>query len=268
MEPATVALLEQEAKSENRLIGDIRNYWNTHIHDLEIARHPIGTPGFFADLDEYRFDKLRYLPKVVDFDGYTGKELLEVGCGVGIDLVRFARGGAIVTGVDLADKSIQLAQKNFKQNGLHADLLRANGEDLQFGDNCFDVVYAHGVIQYTANPQQMIAELFRVVKPGGEVIMMVYNRKSWLNFMSVTVGVPLEHQDAPVLRKFSISEFKHLLRRFPSVKIVPERFPVCSKLHKGIKGLLFNNFFVPLFNLIPRPITRNTGWHIMAFAQK
>jgi ubiquinone/menaquinone biosynthesis C-methylase UbiE len=268
VESATVGFCEQETISQNGLIKEIRNYWNTHIHDLEIAKHPIGSPGFFDDLDEYRFDKLRYLPKVVDFQAYKGKELLEVGCGVGIDLVRFASGGANVTGVDLADKSIELARKNFDQRGLHAELLRADGEGLQFEDDCFDVVYAHGVIQYTASPQQMISELLRVVKPGGEVIMMVYNRKSWLNIMSVTLGVPLEHEDAPVLRKFSISEFKHILRRFPNVKIVPERFPVRSRLHKGVKGLFFNSFFVPLFNLIPKPITRNTGWHIMAFAQK
>ncbi len=258
----------QEIGSLERKLEEIRNYWNEHIHDLKLARHPIGTKGFFADLEEYRFDKLRYLPKIVDFGGYREKNLLEVGCGVGIDLARFARGGAVVTGVDLAQKSIELAEKNFELNGLQGEFMLGNGEDMEFDDNTFDVVYAHGVIQYTANAQKMVDELHRVVKPDGEIIMMVYNRKSWLNFLSATLGVGLEHEDAPVLRKYTIQEFRELLHGFSKVEIIPERFPVKSRLHKGLKAIFFNYIFVPCFNVIPRFITRNSGWHIMAFACK
>ncbi|RMF67597.1 MAG: class I SAM-dependent methyltransferase, partial [Calditrichaeota bacterium] len=222
----------------------------------------------FQDLAEYRFDKLRYLPEIVDFNGYAGKKLLEVGCGVGIDLVRFAQGGAVVTGIDLAEQSIDLAKKYFEHLHLEGDLRLGNGEDLAFEDDSFDVVYAHGVIQYTANPQRMVDELHRVVKPGGQVIMMVYNRKSWLNFMSEKFGIGLEHEDAPVLRKYTAAEFRALLSRFARVEITPERFPVRSRLQKGLKATIFNTFFVPAFNLIPRALTRSTGWHLMAFASK
>lgn len=250
------------------LLEKIRQYWNSHIHDLELAKHPVGSKGFFEDLDEYRFDKLRYLPQVVNFNGYKGKMLLEVGCGVGIDAVRFARGGAMVTGIDLSETAIDLAKKNFSHNGLQGDFRVSNGEALEFADNSFDVVYAHGVIQYTANAQKMVDELRRVVKPGGEVIMMVYNRHSWLNLLSVTLGVGLEHQDAPVLKKYTIREFRDLLTKFAQIKIIPERFPVKSRLQKGAKAAFFNYFFVPAFNMIPRFVTRSSGWHIMAFAYK
>lgn len=252
----------QDGKST--LLEEIRRYWNEHIHDLEIAKHPVGTKGFFDDLDEYRFDKLHYLPRIVNFDAYRGKRLLEVGCGVGIDLVKFAKGGAVVTGIDLAEKSIELAKKNFELNGVEGDLRIMNGENLEFDDNSFDVVYAHGVIQYTADSQAMIDEIYRVVKPGGEAIMMVYNKYSWLNFLSKLMKVELEHEDAPVLRKFSISEFKSMLSKFSKVEIIPERFPVKTRLHHGTKAMLYNSVFVEFFNAIPRPITRPLGWHIMA----
>ena len=85
---------EPKLKFTDPLLKKIAEYWNEHIHDLELAEHPIGTKGFFADLEEYRFDKLRYLPNLVNFNGYKGKKLLEVGCGIAIDLVKFARGGA------------------------------------------------------------------------------------------------------------------------------------------------------------------------------
>lgn len=268
MSQAAEAVRQPEFKLKDPLLEKIRIYWNEHIHDLELAKHPVGTKGFFEDLDEYRFDKLRYLPKVVDFNGYKDKEILEVGCGVGIDLVRFAAGGARVTGIDLAEQSVNLAQKNFAHHGLQGDLRLGNGEELTFADDSFDVVYAHGVIQYTANAQKLVDELYRVVKPGGEVIMMVYNRHSWLNFLSETLGVGLEHQDAPVLKKYTIKEFKQLLGKFSEVKIIPERFPVKSRLQKGMKAVFFNQFFVPAFNLVPKAVTRKTGWHIMAFAYK
>lgn len=259
---------EPKFSLDDPILAEISQYWNEHIHDLELAKHPIGSHGFFIDLDEYRFDKLRYLPNLVDFNGYKDKKMLEVGCGVGIDLVRFARGGAQVTGVDLAEQSIDLAKKYFEHENLDGELLLGNGESLEFDDNSFDVVYAHGVIQYTANAQKMVNELHRVVKPASEVIIMVYNRNSWLNFMSEKFGVSLEHEDAPVLKKYSINEFKELLYPFSKVEIVPERFPVKSKLQKGLKAAVFNQLFVPLFNLVPRSITRSTGWHLMAFASK
>lgn len=257
-----------EKNKNDNLLESIRQYWNDHIHDLEIARHPVGTKGFFEDLEGYRFEKLDYLPRVVDFNGYKGRSILEIGCGVGIDLVRFARGGALVTGIDLAKKSIDLARKNFQHHALEGDLQLMNGEALEFEANSFDMVYAHGVIQYTADPQKMIDEIHRVLKPGGEAIMMVYNKYSWLNLMSRLFGVELEHQDAPVLRKFSIRQFKKMLSKFSHVQIIPERFPVKTRLHHGLKAALYNGLFVGTFNLIPRPLVRWSGWHLMAKAIK
>ena len=250
------------------LISRITAYWDEHIHDLSITTHPVGTPEFFQQLDEYRYDKLNYLPRLVDFSTYQGKSLLEVGCGAGIDLVRFARAGAIVTGIDLSTTAIELARKNIEQNGLNADLWVMNGESMQFPDNSFDVVYAHGVLQYTANIEKMMAEIHRVVKPGGEVVMMVYNRNSWLNLMRQVTKVPLEHEDAPVLKKYSIGELKQFLKSFKNYRIIPERFPVKTKLHSGWKARLFNDVFVGTFNLMPKALVRTLGWHLMAFATK
>lgn len=246
----------------------IRSYWDEHIHDLEVATAEVGSPEFFQQLDHYRYEKLDYLARVIDFASYRGKRLLEVGCGAGIDLVRFARAGAEVTGVDLAPVSIELARRNFEQRDLEAELLVMNGEDLRFDKDTFDVVYAHGVLQYTADAQQMISEIYRVLKPGGEAIMMVYNRRSWLNALSNVMGVELEHEDAPVLRKYTIGEFREMLDMFSTVHILPERFPVKTRLHKGFKARAYNDIFVPMFQLIPRQMTRSTGWHLMAFAYK
>ena len=250
------------------LISQIATYWDEHIHDLAITTSPVGTPEFFRQLDEYRYEKLNYLPRLVNFSAYKGKSLLEVGCGAGIDLLRFACGGANATGIDLSKTAIDLASKNFEQSEQKADLCVMNGEYMEFADNTFDVVYAHGVLQYTADTEKMITEIQRVLRPGGEAIMMVYNKNSWLNLMRKVTNVALEHEDAPVLKKFSVSELKQLLHSFHDYRIVPERFPVKTRLHSGWKALLFNNVFVGAFNLMPKRWIRQFGWHLMAFAVK
>ena len=249
-------------------IDDVRTYWNLHIHDLEITRHPVGSRGFFDDLDQYHFEKLHHLLELVDFEGYGGRRVLEVGCGAGVDLARFARGGAAVTGVDIASSAIDLARANLEQQGLRGELEVANGEQLPFPDGSFDLVYAHGVVQYTSDPKRLVEECRRVLAPGGEAIFQVYNRLSWLNVLSKLMKVGLEHDQAPVLLKFRIGEFRRLLAGFDQVRIVPERFPVKSRLHGGWKGAMYNRLFVGTFNTLPRPLVRRFGWHLLAFCRK
>ena len=258
----------RESDAKQALLREIRHYWNSHFHDLEIATHPVGSLGFFDELTEYRQEKLRYLPRTVDFRAYEGQRVLEVGAGLGIDLAMFAERGAKLLGVDLAERSIALAKRNFRQRQLESGFAVMNGEKLALQDDQFDLVYAHGVIQYTADPHHMVREIHRVLRPGGEAILMVYNRQSWLYLLSKLAHVSLEHEDAPVMRQWSMTEFANLLREFTYVDISPERFPVKTQLHGGIKGLLFNSLFVPFFNLIPRSLTRRVGWHLIAKAVK
>jgi SAM-dependent methyltransferase len=247
---------------------EVRDYWNRRIHDLEITRHPVGSRGFFDDLDQYHFEKLHHLLRLVPFDGYRGRSVLEVGCGAGVDLARFAKGGAAVTGIDLAPSAIALAQANFEQQGLPGRFEVADGERLPFPDNSFDLVFAHGVVQYTANPRQLVQECRRVLKPGGQAVFQVYNRISWLNALSALMKVDLEHDDAPVMLKFSHGEFRRLVDGFREVKIVTERFPVKSRLHRGWKGTVYNGLFVGAFNVLPRALVGRFGWHLLAFCVK
>lgn len=248
-------------------IAEVTRYWNEHIHDLAMTSHPVGTREFFDDLEEYRYEKLHYLPRLVDFGGYAGRRVLEVGCGIGTDLVRFAAGGAMATGIDLSETAISLARANaeFHDVAGSVELFVGNAEALPFPDASFDLVYGHGVVQYTVNPGLLVSECRRVLAPGGEAIFMVYNRLSWLNLLSVVMNVGLEHADAPVLRKYSIGELRQLLSGFDDVRIVPERFPVRTRLHGGWKGAVYNGLFVGLFNALPRAWVRRFGWHLMAF---
>src|SRR4029450_4576560 len=118
-------------------IDEVRSYWNTHIHDLEVSRQPPGSRGFFDDLDRNHFEKPHPLVRLVAFDGYRGRSVLDVGCGAGVDLARFAKGGAEVTGVDVSPSAIGLARKNFEQQGLRGRFEVAAGGHLPCPDHTF-----------------------------------------------------------------------------------------------------------------------------------
>jgi SAM-dependent methyltransferase len=258
-----------DGESRRQLTRRVREYWNGRIHDLEMTDQPVGTRAFFDELDDYRFDKLAYLPAVIDFSGYRGQRLLEIGCGIGTDLVRFAQGGAVVTGVDLSETAVGMARQNMALHGLRGNVFAvADGAALPVPDASLDVVYAHGVLQYSADPRGIVTEALRVLKPGGTAIFMVYNRVSWLMALSKVMKVGLEHQDAPGLHLYSIPEFEALVRGFSHVTIIPERFPVKSRLHRGWKAAAFNGVFVGAFNAVPRRFVRRFGWHLMAICRK
>jgi SAM-dependent methyltransferase len=267
--PLTVGMRDPVASSDRGNDGDsIREYWNTHIHDIQVARHPVGTPDFFRDLEAYRLEKLPYLSRLLALSACKGRRLVEVGCGVGTDLVRFAEAGARVTGVDLSERAVRLAELNARQRGQTADLYVMDGERLAFVGDSFDLAYAHGVLPYTADDRRMLAELHRVLKPGGEAIVQVYNRLSWLYVLSSITGTKLEHQDAPVFRVHCLRELRDMLRPFRTCRLIIERFPVKTRLHGGLKGRLYNELFVRVFNRLPRPLVRKWGWHIVAIATK
>ena len=122
----------------------------------------------------------------MEFTRHSGEQVLEVGGGMGTDLAQFARHGAIVTDVDLSEGHLQLARENFRLRGLSGTFVHHDAESLPFDDNTFDLVYSNGVIHHTPNTGKAVAEIHRVLKPGGRVIAMVYAENSlqyWRNLL-------------------------------------------------------------------------------------
>ena len=161
VERASYSFVAWRPSTSPRLLGTAHSRSRDHAH-------PVGSRGFFDDLDQYHFEKLHHLLRLVDFDGYRGRAVLEVGCGAGVDLARFAKGGAEVTGVDSRRRRSIWRAPISSSRACADDFDVADGEQLPFADDTFDLVYAHGVVQYTANPQRLVDECRRVLKPGGE----------------------------------------------------------------------------------------------------
>jgi ubiquinone/menaquinone biosynthesis C-methylase UbiE len=141
-----------------------------------------GSREFFDSVEGQRYqDYAPWMPRVMGFDQFAGKRLLEVGCGMATDLLQFARGGAICTGVDLTPRSIEISRRHFEVYGFPGTFLITDGERLPFPDQSFDVVYSNGVLHHTPDTAGAVREIYRVLKPGGIAKVMLYYRHS-LNY--------------------------------------------------------------------------------------
>ena len=183
----TVAPKDPEIKNE------VREYWNAHPCGTQFSNLEIGSRKFFDEVEKFRYQTQPFMSDLMGFNAYNGKKLLEVGCGLGTDLLQFAKGGASVTGVDLTPRSIELVEKRFSQVGLAVDAQVADAENLPFEDKTFDIVYSFGVLHHTPNTQKAIDEIYRVLKPGGQIVIMLYHKNS----LHVWIGTPLHALFAP-----------------------------------------------------------------------
>jgi ubiquinone/menaquinone biosynthesis C-methylase UbiE len=125
---------------------------------------------------------------VMEFAKHAGEDVLEIGGGLGTDLAQFAKHGARVTDLDLSSGHLAHAQENFRLRGLEGRFIHHDAETLPFPDNSFDLVYSNGVLHHTPNTEHVVAEIFRVLRPGGKVIAMFYAEDSlnyWRNIVLV-----------------------------------------------------------------------------------
>jgi ubiquinone/menaquinone biosynthesis C-methylase UbiE len=167
---------------------EVQDYWNEHPCGTQFTGMEWGSEEFFASVEEERYRRQPFMRDAVGFDRYPGKQLLEIGCGLGTDLLQFARGGAHVTGLDLSLESVRLARRRFEQQGFPPRFLNGDAENLPFPDASFDVVYSFGVLHHTPNMDRAFAEVRRILRPGGEAVVMLYHSTSSHFFL----GYPID----------------------------------------------------------------------------
>ena len=138
-----------------------------------------GASDYFTEVERLRFEEYaRWMKPCFAYDQHRGQRVLEVGFGQGTDLVQFAKGGAGCYGVDLSERHLELASKNFECRNLRANLFLEDVRNLHFPDAFFDAVYSFGVLHHSDEPERCFSEIRRVLKPGGEFKVALYHRNS------------------------------------------------------------------------------------------
>jgi len=213
----------------------VQEFWNAS---------PCGTAGvsrtedareFFEEIEKRRYELEPFIFEYAEFARWKGKRILEVGCGTGTDLLQFLRAGADARGIDMSSRSVALARKRLSLSGFNdGRVLLGDAENLPFPSNSFDLVYSWGVLHHTPDTAKAIAEVHRVMRPGGEIRIMLYHKWSLLSlqfyirfgllrarpFRSLD-DIMATHQESPGTKVYTLVQLKDLFARFQNLNIQP-----------------------------------------------
>src|SRR2546423_1536230 len=243
--------------------------------------YEFGTREFFDAGERQRYTEYApWMPELMGFDQFAGKRLLEVGCGMGTDLLQFARGGARVTGVDLTPRSVETSRHHLKLYHQSGDFAISDAETLPFADESFDVVYSNGVLHHTPDTSAAVRQIHRVLRPGGLARVMLYYRHSWNYWFEIIFHRGLLR--AQLLRGDSAQD---IMARYvevneggarPLVKVYSRRqalelFSMFGDVKIEIEQLTRGEFHF-LAPLIPESLLRRMaqtiGWNVIISARK
>lgn len=212
----------------------VRDFWDAAACGEKLYLDATDGGGFRKQA-EIRYTLEPYIIPFADFAGSAGKRVLEIGVGLGADHQRFAEAGAVLSGVDLTPRAVELTKRRFAALGLASDLRVGDAEHLDFPDAAFDVVYSWGVIHHSPDTARAVDEIFRVLKPGGRAKVMIYHAHSligvmlWLRY-GLAAGKPLTplreiyaaHLESPGTKAYTVREARALFARFASVRIATQ----------------------------------------------
>jgi SAM-dependent methyltransferase len=183
-----------------------------YVKDGRVERAELGSPRFFELADRQLLEwnrplHTRQMPfgKIFPFEKYRNKDVLEIGCGMGAMAMFWARQGARITAVDLNPVAIEQTTRRFALYGLPGIIRRENAHRLSFPDSNFDYVYSWGVLHHSPDFELSASELFRVLRPGGEFGLMLYNRRSLLYGYHVAYLEGFLHGEARFLNTLQLA---------------------------------------------------------------
>jgi SAM-dependent methyltransferase len=275
-------LLKPVTKNPNNDKHRAREQWSKDPAGAVYGgRHEVGTREFFDEVERHRYQEYApWMREVMGFDEFSGARLLEVGCGMGTDLLQFARGGATVTGVDLTPRSIEISRRHLAVYDETGDFAITDCEQLPFADESFDVVYSNGVLHHAPDTAGAVREIHRVLRTGGLARVMLYHRGSLAfwgqvilrygilggeflrgNSPAFIMSKQVEFNEGggrPLVKVYSRREARNLFSMFREVKVQIEQLTRPE--------LYFVGRFVPegLFQQLQRSI----GWNVIVSAQK
>jgi ubiquinone/menaquinone biosynthesis C-methylase UbiE len=216
---------------------DVRQFWEQEAcgtGKLIVRDTSPYTRDWFEHIEIHRYLAEPCIHSTAQFTRYHGKRVLEIGVGAGTDHLQWARAGAECYGVDLTHRAIEITRARFQMYGFKSELQQIDAELLPFPSHSFDVVYSWGVIHHSANPERIITEIRRVLKPQGLFLGMMYGRHSlvalklWMKF-ALLRGKPwrtlrhviAHHMESPGTKAYTYRELKGLFSEFCHVEATP-----------------------------------------------
>ena len=156
----------------------VRAFWDRQPCDSELSARERLSREFFLDVERARYALQPHILECLSWIDWSGKRVLEVGAGIGTDARRIIGAGAIYTGINVDRGSAEATERALRMFKLPGASLERDARALDFADGAFDAVYSFGVLQHIPQVKRAVATIHRVLKPGGDLLLMLYNRTS------------------------------------------------------------------------------------------
>jgi ubiquinone/menaquinone biosynthesis C-methylase UbiE len=157
----------------------IRNFWDRKPCGTTHVALPLGSPEYFIEFDRYYGSMYPYLLPFLDLESMRGKWILEIGLGSGFTLSNLSKVAGVCVGLDISRETLRLNQARNRHFKMWMRLVEASATDIPMADNTFDLVISIGCLHHIPDIDRAVAEIHRVLKPGGIFKGMVYNRNSY-----------------------------------------------------------------------------------------
>lgn len=252
-------------------IQEVRVFWDRRPCNVRHSQKPVGSREYCEEVRARRYFVEPHIVPFADFSAWRGKRVLEIGCGIGTDLSRFAEAGALVTGTELSSESLEITKKSFATLGLAGRFYAVDAEELSnvVPVEPYDLIYSFGVIHHSPHPERIIAEIKKYMGAKSELRIMLYAKYSWKSLMILfRLDQPEAQYGCPIANTYSARDVRELLLGFDVVSITKDHiFPYRIKEYKEYRYVkTFFWSFVPVF--LANILKKYLGWHLLIRARR
>ena len=186
----------------------------------------------YAEQARRRYELEPVIAELAEFEAAAGQQVLEIGVGLGADHQRYAEAGARLSGVDLTERAVAHTRRRLELFGLDSALATGDAEQLAFPADEFDSVYSWGVLHHSPDTPRAVAEVHRVLRPGGVARIMIYHKWSlvgymlWARYALLRLRpwmslrqVYARYLESPGTKAYSVAEARRMFAAFSSVEI-------------------------------------------------
>jgi ubiquinone/menaquinone biosynthesis C-methylase UbiE len=167
-EPAT----EQEKQLE------VQRFWDAKPCDSDTSDEEKYSAEYFQDIESERYRLQWHIKDLLLAQDLKGRKVLEIGTGVGTDARTIISQGGDYTGINVDAGSTEMTRRALQTFGLRGDVKQASAVDIPYASETFDLVYSFGVLHHIPQVDKAIKEIYRVLRPGGKLVIMLYNEPS------------------------------------------------------------------------------------------
>lgn len=161
-----------EEGSEVDAVPDQLFHWEG-LSQPEEPGEPYTLQWFLAIEHQRHSRSARWIPRLLEFTRHPGETLLGIGNGLGTDWLQYARHEAQVIACSPVAAELGLIRRNFELRGLQGRFLHADPADLPVAPASIDVICITGLLHETPEPERVVRECYRVLRPGGKVLAVV-----------------------------------------------------------------------------------------------